>query len=307
MSEDTRFGRLVKVAARAGWVHEAHDFTPWLAENLDLLGAAVGLSLELRNREHPVGRYSLDLLLEDAQERAVIVENQFGSTDHDHLGKLLTYCAGVDAKVVIWIAETLNAEHVAALEWLNDHTLQDVGFFGVELELLRIGESLPAPHFKVVVQPNEWVKRVRPAAVESVEWSWEAYGELLNVPQERLAIGRVLVERLEAAVALLDLPWQVRFRKGYVALQRAGGYNVALVDVYWRRAPRLAIKLPDEPGALGLDSPFPALEETWVAAEREWGWTVPTPDATPDLEALVRLAARLSPDTGPAGGGAVQA
>src|SRR4051812_10157588 len=98
---DVRFGRLVKVAAKDGWTHEGSDFTPWLAENLDRLGEAVGLALELRDREHAVGKYWLDLLLEDAQERVVIVENQFGATDHDHLGKLLTYCAGTSADVVI--------------------------------------------------------------------------------------------------------------------------------------------------------------------------------------------------------------
>src|SRR4051812_8792066 len=176
-----RFGRLVKVPARTGWVHEALDFTPWLAENLDRLGEAVGLALQLREREHAVGKYSLDLLLEDAQERVVIVENQFGQTDHDHLGKLLTYCAGTSADVVIWIAETLNDEHVAALEWLNESTIQGVGFFGVQLELVTIGDSLPAPHFNVVVQPNEWTKSVRPTLPAAGEWTWQRYADDMGI------------------------------------------------------------------------------------------------------------------------------
>ncbi len=94
----------------------------------------------------------------------MIVENQFGQTDHDHLGKLLTYCAGTEADVVIWIAERLNEEHLAALECLNENTRSGVGFFGVELELLRISDSPLAPNFRVLVQPNEWAKSVRPAA-----------------------------------------------------------------------------------------------------------------------------------------------
>jgi hypothetical protein len=107
------FGNLERVPARSGWPHEAHKSTPWLAENVELLGDALGLPLELKAREHQVGRYSLDLLLADATERVVIVENHFGQTDHDHLGKLLTYCAGPEADVVIWIAERLNEERGA--------------------------------------------------------------------------------------------------------------------------------------------------------------------------------------------------
>lgn len=294
-----RFGRLVKVPARTGWVHEALDFTPWLAENLDRLGEAVGLALQLRDREHAVGRYSLDLLLEDAQERIVIVENQFGQTDHDHLGKLLTYCAGTDADVVIWIAETLNDEHVAALEWLNESTVAGVGFFGVELELLKIGNSLPAPHFKVLVQPNEWTKSVRPVVRTAGEWSWQRYADELGIRQERLAVGRSLVERAEDVINARNLAWQKRFRKGYVAFQRGGGYNVLLVDLWWRAVPRFAVKIPAAPAELGLVSPYPTLVDSWNPGENEWGWTVPSPADIPDLSKAVDLAMPFHPSNGP--------
>lgn len=294
-----RFGRLVKVSARTGWMHEALDFTPWLAENLDRLGEAVGLALELHDREHAVGRYSLDLLLQDAQERVVIVENQFGQTDHDHLGKLLTYCAGTNADVVIWIAETLNEEHVAALEWLNESTVQGVGFFGVQLELMKIGDSLPAPHFNVVVQPNEWTKRVRPTTSTAGEWTWQRYADELGITQDRLAVGRATVERLDSVISARDLPWQKRFRKGYVAYQRAGGYNVMLIDLWWRAVPRLAIKIPRAPAELSLLSPYPGLADSWNPAENEWGWTVPSLDAIPDVTAAVDLAAPYHSSPGP--------
>jgi hypothetical protein len=212
-----RFGKLHPVSASSveGWTHEGHDFTPWLAENLGLLGEELGLSRQLKEREYAVGRYSLDLLLEDAQGRTVIVENQFGQTDHDHLGKLLTYCGGAEADVVVWISETLTEEHVAALEWLNESTVAGVGFFGVELELLKIDDSKPAPHFRVVVKPNEWVKRVRPEPTPGpVEWSWEAFGDALGISQERIRVGRELCERLEAAIRDRGLPWKPVFRKG---------------------------------------------------------------------------------------------
>src|SRR2546428_6702972 len=131
-------GRLERRAAAMGWINEAGGFTPWLAANLAELGEELGLVLTLRAREYPIGRYSLDLLLEDSNQRVVIVENQFGQTDHQHLGQLLTYCAGTKAEVVIWIAEHLTDEHAAALEWLNDNSVAGLGFFGVQLEVFQI-------------------------------------------------------------------------------------------------------------------------------------------------------------------------
>jgi len=293
------FGKLERVSARAGWPHEAHEFTPWLAENVGLLGDALGLSLELKAREHKVGRYSLDLLLSDSAERTVIVENQFGQTDHDHLGKLLTYCAGTEADVVIWIAERLNEEHVAVLDWLNENTRAGVGFFGVELELLRIDSSPMAPNFRVLVQPNEWAKSVRPAAAPSVDWDWARYREALKIPDERLAIGRAIVERLETEVAKYGVPWTIQFRKGYVALLRAGGYRVAIIDLYWKSAPRFAVRLPDTPEALGFSSPYPELSMSWDAVENMWGWTVPSMGDMPDVGLALELVRPLNPSSGP--------
>ena len=301
MTAEPRFGVLERVAASSptGWSHEAHDFTPWLADNLDLLGNELGLALELTGREHAVGRYSLDLLLSDAAGRVVIVENQFAQTDHDHLGKLLTYAAGTGAAVVIWIAESLTQEHAAALEWLNDVTDDSVGFFGVELELLRIGGSLPAPHFRVVVQPNDWKKRTRRHTRESVEWSWEGYAERLNVAPERIEVGKALVAAVEQAVEAAGLSWQPVFRQGYVAFQRASGYNVVIVDLWWNRAPRLAVKLPAAPAELQLDDPYPQLQASWAAADREWGWTVPDVALLPDVRAAIELTRPFQPASGP--------
>jgi hypothetical protein len=295
----SRFGRLRPVPATApgGWAHEAQDFTPWLAEHLDLLGEQLGIALRLREREFPVGRYSLDLLLEDAQGRTVIVENQFGQTDHDHLGKLLTYCAGTEAEAVVWIAESLTDEHVAALEWLNESTVSGVGFFGVELELLQIDDSKLAPHFKVVVQPNEWKKRVRPESEAQHDWGWDSYGELLGIGQDRLLVARALTERIEAESRARGLPWQTVFRKGFVVFQRPGGYNAMVIDL-WRKAPRFAVKIPARLEEVGRLDPYPGLERSWNEAEREWGWAVPSLDDVPDVGPAVALAHSFQPESG---------
>jgi hypothetical protein len=164
-----KLGRLEKVSIDAAWKHEARDFTPWLSqeENLSLLAETLGLiDLEFEETEHQVGDFRLDILCED-HEGKVIIENQFGKTDHYHLGQILTYAAGVGTKKVIWLAETFREEHIGALSFLNEHTTSDLSFFGVEIELWRIGESAIAPSFKVVAKPNEWTRAAHRAAASA--------------------------------------------------------------------------------------------------------------------------------------------
>jgi hypothetical protein len=160
MSTNKHFSKLERVPLREAWKHEAGEFTPWLAEasNLNALADTLGLSeLILVSTEHWVGDFKLDILCTNGDEQ-VIVENQLDETDHKHLGQILTYAAGVGAKKVIWITRSFRPEHIAALQFLNDNTTEDLSFFGVEIELWRIGESPLAPKFEVVVKPNDWAK-----------------------------------------------------------------------------------------------------------------------------------------------------
>ncbi len=146
------------------WSNEATDFTRWLAEaeNLDLLSDAIGIELELIKTEAEVGRYNVDILARDANTgRKVVIENQLEPTNHDHLGKVITYAAGHDAVLAIWIVKNAKEEHARAIEWLNEHSDDSLGFFLLEIEVLQIGDSLPAPQFKVIVKPNEWAKAVK--------------------------------------------------------------------------------------------------------------------------------------------------
>lgn len=155
----TDFGEIRPVNIREIWPNEATDFTPWLVNNIDRLGQALGMELEVQEREADVGDFSLDIMAKDlGTGRTVVIENQLTETDHDHLGKLLTYAGGFDAGVLVWIAKELRDEHRKALEWLNEQTGPDVDCFGVVIEVMRIDESKPAFNFKPVVFPNEWQK-----------------------------------------------------------------------------------------------------------------------------------------------------
>ena len=144
---------------RTVWPHEALDFTPWLAENLQLLSDTIGVDIVLDERESDVGSFSVDIYgYESDTDRKVIIENQPEDTNHDHLGKLITYAAGKSAGIVIWLVKRARDEHRAAIEWLNSHTDDSVSFFLCEIKLYRIGDSDPAVKFELIESPNSWLK-----------------------------------------------------------------------------------------------------------------------------------------------------
>ncbi len=151
--------KLNRLDPRAVWPSESSDFTPWLAQHINELGEVIGAELEVSETEVPIGDFSADILARDlATGGRVVIENQFGTTDHDHLGKLLTYASGVEASMIVWIAEWIRDEHRQALQWLNERTDLSTSFFAIALEVLQIEQSPPALNLKPIVFPNNWQK-----------------------------------------------------------------------------------------------------------------------------------------------------
>lgn len=191
----TSLSLLEKVDLRDVWVSEAQDFTPWLAEekNLNLLAGTLNLDLILEASERSVGPFRADILCKEMNtDHWVLIENQLETSDHVHLGQILTYAAGLDARTVIWIAKKFTEEHRAALDRLNSMSSSNgIHFFAVEIELWKIGNSQPAPKFNVVVQPNGWSSQVAEASrtIELEELSdtrqlqfeyWEQFNDSLK-------------------------------------------------------------------------------------------------------------------------------
>lgn len=164
LSMTEKFGTVKKIKnLREIWKSES-DFTRWIAceENMRILSEAIGAELELVKTEAAAGRYSVDILARELNlERNVVIENQLEDSDHDHLGKLSTYAAGYDAAIIIWIVRKAREEHVKAIEWLNEHSDDTIGFFLLEIDVLRVDDSRPAVQFKIIAKPNEWAKTVR--------------------------------------------------------------------------------------------------------------------------------------------------
>ena len=185
----TPFGKLEEVELRDYWKDEARDFTPWLAEddNINLLGETVGMELEVQEKEAKVGTFSADILCKEINtDRCVVIENQLEKTDHDHLGKVITYCSGLDAYTAIWIAKHFDEEHRAAIDWLNSITDDNYNFFGIEVRLFKIGDSAPAPQFDIVAKPNNWSKAIRKQVAGNTETEnlrleyWNAFHEYVD-------------------------------------------------------------------------------------------------------------------------------
>lgn len=213
---DISLGKLLKVDARNLWKSEAGDFTPWLADNLPLLGEALGLDLQLDQREAAVGDFSCDILAREVgTNRPVIIENQLERTDHSHLGQLLTYAGGLDAAVVIWVSPEVRDEHRKALDWLNRHTDEEIDFFGVIVEAIRIDESKPAVQFRPVAVPNDFGKRVPASGVSERNMTYKTFFQpLLDELREK--------HKFTNAKIALPQPWY-SFSSGVTGFQ----YGVA--------------------------------------------------------------------------------
>lgn len=166
---EPELGQIQVVTPREVWKHEEREFTPWLAEHIDQLSAALGVPIVVDQTEHKVGNYELDILGRvEENDAVVIVENQLSSTDHGHLGQLITYAAGLKAAIIVWIAGEVRDEHRSAIEWLNSHTDDKVSFFLVRPEVFRIDDSRPAVRFHVEASPSEFNRRLK-SVVETEE------------------------------------------------------------------------------------------------------------------------------------------
>lgn len=168
-----KLGKLEQITdLRSIWKHEANDFTPWLAkeENLAALSDAIGIELVLEEQESNVGDFSVDLFAtEEGTGRKVVIENQLEETNHDHLGKIITYASGKDAEVIIWIVRKARDEHKKAIEWLNQHTDDSSAFFLIEIEVWKKGNSEPAPKFNIVERPNDWAKAMKNVSITNTQ------------------------------------------------------------------------------------------------------------------------------------------
>lgn len=187
-------GELKSVPLREVWEKEDQHFTPWLAENIGVLGDAIGMTLEVEAQEKMVGTFRADILCQDDDGEKVLIENQVEKSNHKHLGQIITYAAGLRAKTIVWIAREFADEHRAALDWLNANTGDGLRFFALEVQLWRIGNSQPAPKFNVVVRPNDWSKNVR--ASEGGELSdvrsryFRYWSDFVDAHGEQISLGK---------------------------------------------------------------------------------------------------------------------
>ena len=179
-----KLGKIKRVDLRNIWKKEDKEFTPWLKENIDLLSEKLGIEIIDTRTEEKIGDFKLDIIGKDANtNKFVAVENQLESTDHNHLGQLITYSAGVNAGVIIWIAKELREEHKRALEWLNENSISEISFFGVEVLAISIDNSNPAVDFRVIVKPNDWERNIKSSATRTgTEISYvDFYSKLINL------------------------------------------------------------------------------------------------------------------------------
>ncbi|MBN8702771.1 MAG: DUF4268 domain-containing protein [Bacteroidetes bacterium] len=198
-------GELKKLDLRKQWPHEALDFTKWLAkeENIQILADELEISVEEIKVEEATGRYNADIVAKEANTgRVIIIENQLETTDHKHLGQILTYASAHDASIIVWVVKDYTEEHKQAIDWFNRNMPETISFFLAQLELWQINDSLPAPKFNIISEPNNWAKTIKQAGrIEKGSPSelkllqqrfWSEFKEFVNKekPQTILNLGR---------------------------------------------------------------------------------------------------------------------
>ncbi|HLG13785.1 MAG TPA: hypothetical protein VJH03_04555 [Blastocatellia bacterium] len=209
-------GRLETEDPRKIWPHEERDFTPWLAANIDQLSEEIGVQLRVEQVEHPVGNFQLDIYARDDSESVVIIENQLEETDHKHLGQLMGYAAGLDAKIIIWIATKIRDEHRLVVDWLNRNMGEDVSFFLVRLKVVYVRtsteKSKPAVQFILEAEPSQFKRTIGTIAAghpakkpTTMVWS-DSFDDPLPVTTWRGVLRCTLGRAIQEGVSLQTLP-----------------------------------------------------------------------------------------------------
>ena len=291
MTPVPKLGVLEDVSPRLAWANEAHQFTPWLADNIAFIGDLIGLTLEVEEPEMRVGRFAADLVTRDVRNgERVLIENQLEVGDHGHLGQMLTYLTGLEAKTVIWLAPEFRDEHISAINWLNEHTVDPFAFFAIRIRLVRIGDSLMAPVFEVVAKPNKWDRQIQEAA--------RAFSEASQVTLRRRAFWDNFVKRYpesakEAVGGGGSSRWRAVPEAGLVVSRYCSARSIGVFvrgprgtpaeDVVTRLAPhlnelqfRLGVPLGDPTYPFNKSKPFDGEDEAnwdvmadWMHAEAE--------------------------------------
>lgn len=185
---DERVAQIQEHDLQTVWEHEEHDFTRWLAKNIELLGSELGIEIEDAQTEEAVGNFSSDIVAREMNTgETVVIENQYGKTDHDHLGKLLTYSSGKDAGFTIWLAEDFRPEHRSVLEWLNESGPKDAKFFAIKPRVLSIESSDERGfEFEVIVEPNDWEREITNNTLSELDRSYrEFFAEIVEAYSEK--------------------------------------------------------------------------------------------------------------------------
>jgi len=193
MDEQTKIIPLEMVPLSKAFPNESKDLTPWLADNIKALGDRLGIKLLIEQREKSVGDFRLDLLCQDGDVQKVIIENQVEETDHDHLGKLLTYLVNLDAKTAIWVTSNPRLEHQKVIEWLNEASPNSTAFYLVKVEAIKTGENMISPLFSVLAKPDKQTKEI---GVDKKEWAESHH--------HRLEFWKKLLERSKAKTKLFS-------------------------------------------------------------------------------------------------------
>lgn len=234
MELQNMLGKLKKVNLRSVWKNEEYHFSQWMAmdENIKLLSDEIGIPLFVKETEKQIGRYSLDVLAgEEGTDNIVVIENQLEITDHDHLGKIITYGAGINASYLVWIVAEIRDEHLQAIEWINNIVAGKVGFFLVKIELWQIDSSLPSPKFTVYAKPNEFANNLKLANLDEITDTKKSHLEFWTKVKDYIAINKINL-KLNKADAKHWISGPIGTSEGSLSLTVNSMTNEVAAEIY---------------------------------------------------------------------------